>query len=82
VIVTRYRRAPLGERERLVAQQTETLARPLRVGARSGWRRTLAPHEGLIIGAIAVFAFMAFWEWVGTSGVINPMFSSSPSRIM
>jgi ABC-type nitrate/sulfonate/bicarbonate transport system permease component len=65
-----------------VAQQTETLARPLRVGARSGWRRTLAPHEGLIIGAIAVFAFMAFWEWVGTSGVINPMFSSSPSRIM
>jgi NitT/TauT family transport system permease protein len=65
-----------------VAQQTETLARPLPVAARGGWKRALAPHEGLIIGAIAVFAFMAFWEWVGTSGVINPMFSSSPSRII
>jgi len=65
-----------------VAQQTETLARPLRVGARGGWKRTLAPHEGLIIGTISVLAFMIFWEWVGTSGIVNPMFTSSPSRII
>ena len=65
-----------------MAQQTETLARPLRVGARGAWKRTLAPHEGLIIGAVSVLAFMLFWEWIGTSGVINPMFSSSPSRII
>ncbi len=65
-----------------MAQQTETLARPLRVGARGGWKRTLAPHEGLIIGAISVLAFMLFWEYVGTSGIINPMFTSSPSRII
>ncbi|HLH22008.1 MAG TPA: ABC transporter permease [Chloroflexota bacterium] len=65
-----------------MAQQTETLARPLRVGARGGWKRTLAPHEGLIIGTISVLAFMIFWEWVGTSGIVNPMFTSSPSRII
>jgi NitT/TauT family transport system permease protein len=65
-----------------VAQQTETLARPLGVGARGGWKRTLAPHEGFIIGAIAVIAFMLFWEYVGTSGIVNPMFTSSPSRII
>lgn len=31
---------------------------------------------------VGVLAFMLFWEWVGTSGIINPMFSSSPSRIV
>jgi len=36
----------------------------------------------MIIGFIAVFAFLVFWEWVGTSGVVNPMFTSSPSRII
>jgi NitT/TauT family transport system permease protein len=36
----------------------------------------------MVIGAVAVVAFLLFWEWVGTSGVINPMFSSSPSRII
>src|SRR4051794_4296870 len=25
---------------------------------------------------------MLFWEWVGTSGIVNPMFTSSPSRIV
>src|SRR5262249_13067148 len=33
-------------------------------------------------GAVSVIAFLLFWEWVGTSGVINPMFTSSPSRII
>jgi ABC-type nitrate/sulfonate/bicarbonate transport system permease component len=42
----------------------------------------LGEQEGLILGTTAVLAFMLFWEWVGTSGVINPMFSSSPSRIV
>jgi NitT/TauT family transport system permease protein len=42
----------------------------------------MATQEGLIIGAISVVAFLLFWEWVGTSGIINPMFTSSPSRII
>jgi ABC-type nitrate/sulfonate/bicarbonate transport system permease component len=65
-----------------MAQQITTLARPLRGGARPAWSRILSQQEGLIIGTIAVLAFMLFWEWVGTSGVINPMFTSSPSRII
>jgi len=67
-----------------VAQQSEAqvLARPAAVSPRSGLRRVLASQEGLIIGAISVLAFLLFWEWVGTSGIINPMFSSSPSRII
>jgi NitT/TauT family transport system permease protein len=36
----------------------------------------------MIIGTVAVVAFLLFWEWVGTSGVVNPMFTSSPSRII
>ncbi len=67
-----------------MAQQSEaqTLARPVAVRARPSWQRTLAGQEGMIIGFIAVFAFLVFWEWVGTSGVVNPMFTSSPSRII
>jgi ABC-type nitrate/sulfonate/bicarbonate transport system permease component len=60
----------------------EALARPIRVSVQSRWRQTLAEQQGLLIGALSVAAFMLFWEWVGTSGVINPMFSSSPSRIV
>ncbi|HWP29216.1 MAG TPA: hypothetical protein VNM50_06725, partial [Chloroflexota bacterium] len=36
----------------------------------------------MIIGTISVISFLLFWEWVGTSGIINPMFTSSPSRII
>jgi NitT/TauT family transport system permease protein len=65
-----------------VAQQTETLAAPATVIPRSAWKRHLAGQEGFIIGAISVTAFLIFWEWVGTSGIVNPMFTSSPSRIV
>ena len=36
----------------------------------------------MIIGTIAMVSFLLFWEWVGTSGIVNPMFTSSPSRII
>jgi len=36
----------------------------------------------MVLGLVAVIAFLLFWEWVGTSGIINPMFTSSPSRIL
>src|SRR5262249_41650575 len=72
------------EKERPVAQQSEaqTLARPVAVRARPNWQRTLSANEGMIIGTIAVVAFLLFWEGVGTSGIVNPMFTSSPSRII
>jgi ABC-type nitrate/sulfonate/bicarbonate transport system permease component len=34
-----------------------------------------------LFGMSAVIVFLCIWEWAGTSGVINPLFSSSPSRI-
>ena len=67
-----------------MAQQSEAqaLARPVAVRARPNWQRALAGQEGMIIGTISVVAFLLFWEWVGTSGIVNPMFTSSPSRII
>ena len=79
------RRAVLGERERPVAQQTDVraLPRPVTTIARPGAiRRFASSQEGLVIGIVAVTAFLMFWEWVGTSGIVNPMFTSSPSRII
>ncbi len=36
----------------------------------------------LILGGGAVVAFLVWWEWAGTSGAVNPLFISSPSRIV
>ncbi len=35
-----------------------------------------------ILGGSAVIIFLALWEWAGTSGAINPLFTSSPSRVI
>jgi NitT/TauT family transport system permease protein len=35
----------------------------------------------LILGSTAVILFLALWEWAGTSGAINPLFTSAPSRV-
>jgi NitT/TauT family transport system permease protein len=43
----------------------------------SEWRR----HENALIGTISVLAFLAFWEAVVQFGFVNPLFTSSPSRI-
>ncbi|HLI25843.1 MAG TPA: ABC transporter permease [Chloroflexota bacterium] len=67
-----------------MAQQTEarTLAPSVAIARPSALRRFVAAQEGLVIGIVSVVAFLLFWEWVGTSGIINPMFTSSPSRIL
>jgi len=44
-------------------------------------RRWVSAHDMLILGTISVSAFLMAWEWAGTSGAINPLLSSSPSRI-
>jgi ABC-type nitrate/sulfonate/bicarbonate transport system permease component len=38
-------------------------------------------HYRLILGGSGVVAFLLLWEWAGTSGAVNPLFISSPSRI-
>src|SRR5579883_814083 len=36
----------------------------------------------LTLGGVAVILFLALWEWAGTSGAINPLFTSAPSRVV
>lgn len=38
-------------------------------------------QEAKVIGVVAVAIFLAIWEYVGTSGMMNPMFTSAPSLI-
>lgn len=38
-------------------------------------------HGNALVGSVAVMLFLALWEWAGTSGVVNPLFSSAPTRI-
>jgi len=38
-------------------------------------------YDGYLLGGTAVVLFLALWEWAGTSGAINPLFTSSPSRV-
>lgn len=45
------------------------------------WGLLYRRFDGLILGGIGVLAFIALWEWAGTSGRINPLFISSPSHI-
>jgi NitT/TauT family transport system permease protein len=44
----------------------------------SFWRR----HEHTLLGTIAILAFLAFWELAVDLDWVNPLFTSSPSRIL
>ena len=43
----------------------------------SAWQR----HENARISVVSVLAFLAFWEAMVQFGLVNPLFTSSPSRI-
>lgn len=58
-----------GERERIAVVSPET---------RSYWKR----NENWLLGTIAMVAFLVFWEIVVAAGLVNPLFISSPSRIL
>ncbi|MBI2955281.1 MAG: ABC transporter permease [Chloroflexi bacterium] len=55
----------------------------LELGTRKqGWlAAAYKDHEGKLIGLLAIVVVGALWEYVGTSGIMNPMFTSAPSRI-
>jgi NitT/TauT family transport system permease protein len=57
----------------LSARDGADLAAP----AVSRWRR----HENFVLGLISVTGFLLFWEISVLSGCVNPLFTSSPSRI-
>jgi ABC-type nitrate/sulfonate/bicarbonate transport system permease component len=41
-------------------------------------RRFYHAHERPILGWTAVVTFLVLWQWAGSTGVVNPMFSSTP----
>ncbi len=48
------------------------------VPPRSSWRR----NENVLLGSLSMLAFLALWEAAVRLGAINPLFTSSPSRIV
>ena len=48
----------------------------------TAFARTFKKYDNWILGGTAVILFLALWEWAGTSGAINPLFTSSPSRVV
>jgi len=38
-------------------------------------------HYRIILGSAGVILFLAFWQWAGTSGVSNPLFTSAPTKV-
>ena len=39
-------------------------------------------HEHKLLGVVAVVIFLLLWQWAGTSGLVSPLFTSAPSRIV
>src|SRR3954469_4270551 len=58
-------------------QPVATAAKRPAPPARSLWQR----HENALLGLAAVLVFLTFWEVAVGLGWINPLFTSSPSRI-
>ena len=59
--------------------QTETSTpEPAARLRRSYWRR----NENWLLGTLSMLAFLAVWEIVVRGGAVNPLFTSSPSRIV
>ena len=54
--------------------KTATSARP----RRTYWQR----NENWMLGTLSMFAFLLLWEGVVRAGAVNPLFTSSPSRIV
>lgn len=55
--------------------EIETPAPPLR---RSSWRR----NENWVLGTLSMLVFLALWELAVRAQAVNPLFTSSPSRIV
>ncbi len=50
-------------------------------GKQSGLRRFMRRYYNWWVGTIAVIVFLGLWEWASDTGVVNPLFGSSPHRI-
>ena len=57
-------------------------ARPARPGSGPGLLRRLGGHQRLVVGIAALLAFAIGWEAAADLGLIDPLFISSPRRIL
>lgn len=46
-----------------------------------GLRGLIQANQRSMISLLSLAVFLAIWEWLGTSGAINPLFISAPSAI-
>jgi ABC-type nitrate/sulfonate/bicarbonate transport system permease component len=60
------------------SQQARKVPPGLPVSVHSAWRRS----ENARIGLVSVLAFLVLWEAAVAFGLLNPLFASSPSRIV
>jgi NitT/TauT family transport system permease protein len=60
------------------ASVSTSATEPMPVAARSFWKQ----HEHALIGTVSMLIFLAFWEASVSFGWVNPLFTSSPSRIV
>src|SRR5262245_38545995 len=68
---------PAGGRERAASATTHASTRRRVPGPPSWWQR----HENGLLGTFAVLVFLALWEAAVRLAWVNPLFTSSPSRI-
>jgi NitT/TauT family transport system permease protein len=62
----------------VTSQDSQARAAVDQSAARSMWKR----NERALLGTISMVAFLAFWELSVSLGWVNPLFTSSPSRIV
>lgn len=66
----------------MISTSSSEQIRPLRNAIKvSPWKRWYYQHENGVLGWIGILALLIIWEIVGRSGMINPLFISSPTRI-
>lgn len=65
--------------EEIVAAPKEAELQPVTKGPTESFYER---HMEWILGSAAVLGFLSFWEWLGTSGVVNPLFTSAPTKVV
>src|SRR5436853_3747090 len=74
-------RAPPAPRSMGPALETAT-ARPLQDEGAAAPKTFWARHEHTLLGTISMLVFLSFWEASVDLRWVNPLFTSSPSRIV
>lgn len=72
--------APEGSDADRGGQEGERAARPARP-PKKHVKRFWAKRFEAILGVLGILVALAFWQWLGTSGLVNPLFVSTPTKV-